>query len=135
MIVSHNPTFTCPDELESMQTHPEVSRKMHTEKRTLIYTNATADIQRHASIIGPVTKEKTMQILVRGRLVTISTDRVKPAYMLNETGRGTTTKTTKTFKPAADTTPTAAPHAVPPPSVARNTRSGRHVHFPAPFNS
>ncbi|XP_023710942.1 uncharacterized protein LOC111866330 [Cryptotermes secundus] len=77
-------------------------------------------------------KDKTMQILVRGRLVTVSTDRVKPAYMLNETGRGTTTKT---FNPAADETPTAVPHAVPPQPVQRTTRSGRHVHFPDRFSS
>jgi hypothetical protein len=38
-------------------------------------------------------REKIMKILVRGRPVTVSTDRVKPAYMLNETGRGTTPKT------------------------------------------
>jgi hypothetical protein len=34
-------------------------------------------------------REKTLQILVRGTPVTVSTDRVKPAYMLNETGRET----------------------------------------------
>jgi hypothetical protein len=63
----------------------------------------------------PSRKEKTMQVLVRGRLVTVSPDRVKPAYMLNETGPGTTTTT---FNPEADATPTVAPHAVPPPPVA-----------------
>ncbi|PNF43220.1 hypothetical protein B7P43_G15439, partial [Cryptotermes secundus] len=55
-------------------------------------------------------KDKTMQIPVRDRIVTMSTVRVKPAYMLNERGRGTTTKT---FKPAADETTTSFPHVVP----------------------
>jgi hypothetical protein len=75
-------------------------------------------------------KEKTLQILVRGRPVTVSTDRVKPAYMLKETGRGTNTN----LNPAADAAPTATPHAAPPPPVARTTRSGRHVRLPARFN-
>jgi hypothetical protein len=73
-----------------------------------------------------------MQILVHGRPVTVSADRVKPAYMLNETGRWTTTKT---FDPAADETPAAGPHAAPPPPIIRTTRSGLHVRFPARFNS
>ena len=76
-------------------------------------------------------REKTLQILVRGRPVNVSTDRFKPAYMLNETGRGTTT----TCNPLADATPASAPYAAPPPSVAHTTRSGCHVHFPARFNS
>jgi hypothetical protein len=42
-------------------------------------------------------------------------------------GRGTTTTT---FNPAADATP-----AAPPPPIALTTRSGRHVLFPARFNS
>jgi hypothetical protein len=61
---------------------------------------------------------KTMQLLVRGRPVAVSTDRVKPAHLLNETDRATTT-----FNP------TVAPPAAPPPPVARATRSGRHVRF------
>jgi hypothetical protein len=60
-------------------------------------------------------REKTMQILVRDRPITMSTDRVKPAYMLIETGCGTTTMT---FNPAADATPATATHAAPPPPVA-----------------
>jgi hypothetical protein len=62
--------------------------------------------------------EKIMNILVCGRPVTVSTDRVKPAYMLNDTSHGTTTKT---FNPAADATPAADPHAVPPPPIIRTT--------------
>jgi cleavage and polyadenylation specificity factor subunit 1 len=77
-------------------------------------------------------RKKTMQILVRDRPVTVSTNRVKPAYILNEIGCGTTTTT---FNPSADAAPVAAPHAATPPPVARTTRSGRHVCFPARFNS
>jgi hypothetical protein len=45
-------------------------------------------------------REKTLRLLVRGRSVTVSTDRVKPVYMLNETDRGTTTahRTDYTFR-------------------------------------
>jgi hypothetical protein len=42
--------------------------------------------------------EKTMQLFMRDRPVTMSTNRVKPSYMLNETGRGTTTTA---FNPTA----------------------------------
>jgi hypothetical protein len=77
-------------------------------------------------------REKTMQILVHDRPVTVSIDGVKPAYMLNEIGRRTTTTT---FNPIADANPVAVPHAMPPPPVTRTTRSGRHVCFPARFSS
>jgi cleavage and polyadenylation specificity factor subunit 1 len=75
-------------------------------------------------------REKIMKILVRGRPVTVSNDRVKPAYMPKEASRGTTDKT---FNPAADATPATGPQAVPPPTIIRTTRSGRHVRFPARF--
>jgi hypothetical protein len=68
-----------------------------------------------------------MQLLVRGRPATVSTDMVKPAYMLNKAGRETTTTT---FNSAADATPAAAPQL-----VTRTTRSRRHVRFPARFNN
>jgi hypothetical protein len=77
-------------------------------------------------------REKIMKILMRGKSVTVSTDRVKPAYMLNESSRGTTDKT---FNPAADGTPAAGSHAVPPPPIIRTTHSRRHVRFPARFNN
>jgi hypothetical protein len=76
-------------------------------------------------------RENIIKILVRGRPFTVSTDRVKSAYMQNETSRLTTTKT---FNPATDATPAAGPHAAPPPTIIRTTRSGRHVRFPARFN-
>jgi cleavage and polyadenylation specificity factor subunit 1 len=40
-------------------------------------------------------KEKPLKIHVRGRPVTVSTDRVKPAYILNETNRSATTNSTQ----------------------------------------
>jgi cleavage and polyadenylation specificity factor subunit 1 len=67
-------------------------------------------------------RAKTLQ-LVRGRPVTVSTDRVKPAYILNDTDRGN-------FNPRAATTPAIAPPATPPQPSTISTRSGRHIHFP-----
>jgi hypothetical protein len=55
----------------------------------------------------------------------------KPAYVLNETGCGSTT-----FSPSASTTPVIEPPATPPPPPAtQTTRSGRNVRFPARFNT
>jgi hypothetical protein len=51
-------------------------------------------------------KEKTLQVLVHGKPVTVSADRVKPAYVLNETDCGSTTS-----KSSANTTP-ATPHTI-----------------------
>jgi cleavage and polyadenylation specificity factor subunit 1 len=53
-------------------------------------------------------REKTLQLLVCGRPFTVSTDRVKPAYILNGSDRQST------FNPPAATTPAAAPPATPP---------------------
>jgi cleavage and polyadenylation specificity factor subunit 1 len=53
-------------------------------------------------------REKILQLLVRGRPVTVSTDRVKPAYILNGTDRGSN------FNPPAATSPATAPPAMPP---------------------
>ena len=74
-------------------------------------------------------RDKTMQILVRDRPVTVSTDRVKPAYMLNESSHGTHT----TFNPT--TTATPASPATPPQLAAKATRCGRQIRLPARFNS
>jgi hypothetical protein len=71
-------------------------------------------------------RDKTIRLLVRGRPTTVSTDRVKPAYMLSGTNQES---------PADNATPTVAPPTTPSPPVARTTRSGHHVHFPARFNS
>jgi hypothetical protein len=57
-----------------------------------------------------------LQLLVRGRPVTVSTDRVKPAYILNETNRGNNPN------PPAIATP-----ATPPQPPTKTTCSGRHT--------
>jgi hypothetical protein len=72
-------------------------------------------------------REKTLQLLVRGRPVTMSTDRVKMAYTLN----GTNGKTN--FTPPATITPTIPPPATPQQPPTKTTRSGCHIHFPAHF--
>jgi cleavage and polyadenylation specificity factor subunit 1 len=69
-----------------------------------------------------------LQLLVRGRPVTVSNDMVKPAYSLKGTDRG------RIFNPPAATTPAAAPSVTPPQPSRRTTRSGRHIHFPARLN-
>jgi hypothetical protein len=68
---------------------------------------------------------------LRGKPLTVPTDRVKPAYMLNESDNG---RYTLTSPPT--TTPTPAPSVShPPPPPTSTTRSGRHVRFPARFIS
>jgi hypothetical protein len=74
---------------------------------------------------GPLGKEKTLQLLVCGKPVTLSADRVKPAYVLNEADCGSTT-----FNPSASATPGIAP-----PPATQTTRCGRRVCFPARFNT
>jgi hypothetical protein len=74
-------------------------------------------------------KEKTLQLLVRGRPITVSTDTVKPAYILNGTDRRNTT-----FNPAVDATLAVAPPAMPPSPTTQDTHSNHHVHFPTVFN-
>jgi hypothetical protein len=70
--------------------------------------------------------DKTLQIVVRGRQVPVSTDRVKPAYTMDGTQHVTGSP------PAQPSSPPARPDATEPPP-ARTTRSGRNVHFPARF--
>jgi hypothetical protein len=68
---------------------------------------------------------KTLQLIVRGKPVTVSTDRVKPTYVLNETDRGGIN-----FNPSAKISPATAPPGTPPPLTAtQTTRSGRHIRF------
>jgi hypothetical protein len=70
-------------------------------------------------------REKTLQLLVRGKPVTVSADRVKPAYVLNEADCGSTI-----FNPLASATPDVAP-----PPATETTCCGRRVRFPAHFNT
>jgi hypothetical protein len=88
-------------------------------------------------------QEKTFKILVRGRSVTVSADRVKPAYTLNETDHGPThnkpaaTPTAATASPTMPTRPSQTPalSAKPSPPAAQTTRAGRHVRFPARYRT
>ena len=71
--------------------------------------------------------DKTLTIVVRGRHVTVSADRVKPAYILERTQHGTGSPPAQPrIAPAKPLAPTQPP---------RTTRSGRTVRFPARFTT
>jgi hypothetical protein len=68
-------------------------------------------------------REETLPLLVRGKPVTVSADRVKPAYLLDQPGNGS-----RTSNFPANTIPAPTPAATsPPPTASQTTRSGRHV--------
>jgi hypothetical protein len=73
-------------------------------------------------------REKTLQLLLRGRPVTVSTDAVKPEYILNGTDQGSN------INPPAASNPAAAPRAKPQQLSPKTIRSGSHIHFPARLN-
>jgi hypothetical protein len=76
-------------------------------------------------------RKETLQLLVRGKPITVSAGRVKPSYVLNKTDYGSTT-----FNPLASETPAIAPKATPPPPPAiKSRRSVRHVRFSTRFNT
>jgi hypothetical protein len=54
-------------------------------------------------------REKTLQLLMCGRPITVSADGVKPAYILNGTDCGN-----NSFNPLVDATPAVASPAIPP---------------------
>jgi hypothetical protein len=66
-----------------------------------------------------------MKLLVRGRPVTMSTDRVKPAYILNEAD----CRNTPSSGSPASTVPLLSP------TPTQTTRFGRHICFPVLFNT
>jgi len=71
--------------------------------------------------------DKTLTIVVRGRHVTVSADRVKPAYILERTQHRTDNPPGQPrIAPAKPLAPTQPP---------RTTRSGRTVRFPARFTT
>jgi hypothetical protein len=72
-------------------------------------------------------REKTLQLLERGKPVTVSTDWVKPAYVSDEPGHGSPTSNSPantTRAPTSEATP-------PPPTAIQSTSSCRHARFPA----
>jgi cleavage and polyadenylation specificity factor subunit 1 len=77
--------------------------------------------------------DKTFKIVVRGRQVTVSADRVKPAYLMEGTQHDTGSP------PAQPGSPPAQPISAPaqPDEIRteppKTTRSGRTVRFPARF--
>ena len=74
--------------------------------------------------------KKTLRIAINGRPVTVSTDRVKPAYIMVETdGRTMTARA-----PPEQTSQPAPQPSAPSPPAAVTTRSGRRVRLPARFN-
>jgi hypothetical protein len=66
------------------------------------------------------------QLLVRGKPVTVSADRVKPAYIFNETDFRNTV-----CNPAVNAISAIAP----PTTQLLKLRSNRHVRIPARFNT
>ncbi|CAK1579888.1 unnamed protein product [Parnassius mnemosyne] len=74
--------------------------------------------------------EKTFKIRVKGKVVTVSVDRLKPAYILSHSNDPTPTPSPP-LKPTPNPTPTPLPNTSPSPTTAcKTTRSGRRVHFP-----
>jgi hypothetical protein len=72
-----------------------------------------------------------LQIFSLGKHITVSADRVKPAYVL----KGTESEST-TFNPSGSATQSIAPWATQPPSpVTQTTRFGRHFLFSALINT
>jgi hypothetical protein len=75
---------------------------------------------------------KIFKIVVRGRQVNVSVDRVKPAYILEGTQHDITTNI---VSPPGQPHSAPATSVTPPTQAPRTTRSGRSVGFPARFNT
>lgn len=85
--------------------------------------------------------DKTYVLLIKGKHVTVSLDRLKPAYILNDrqipftSTTTTTTKTPPTYTTASDQLPSAITLGTKicsdvPSEPIRRTRSGRIIRFP-----
>jgi hypothetical protein len=75
-------------------------------------------------------RQKTLQLLMCSKPVTVLTDRIKLAYIMNEDCRNTT------FNPAANAMPfIALPATLLPPPATRTTHFGCHVRFATCFNT
>jgi hypothetical protein len=103
-----------------------VHKDLHNSTHVFLRQNATRRTL-EPSYSGPYQflsrREKTLWLLVCGKPVTVSADKVKLAYMLNEADCGSTI-----FNPLSSATADIAP-------ATQTTRSGRHVRFPARFNT
>jgi hypothetical protein len=121
--------------------HARPGTFIHKDLHTCTYIFLRQDANRSAlepPYSGPYRvisrREKTLRLLVRGNTITVSTDRVTPAYIFNEvdsipSDSNPAVTPTPPIAPPATPSATSPPH--PPPCT---TRSGRHVHFPARFN-
>jgi len=76
--------------------------------------------------------DKTFKIIVRGRQVTLSADRVKSAYIMEGTQHDITTNTRS---PAAQPHSAPATAVIPPIQASWTTHPGRSVCFPPRFNT
>lgn len=73
--------------------------------------------------------DKTFKLLVKGKQVTVTIDRLKPAFILADDACNDNNITTSLTPPVpAPTVPTQNPTTT--TRVVRTTRSGRRVHFP-----
>jgi hypothetical protein len=105
-----------------------VHKDLHNCKRVFLRQDATRRAL-EPPYSGPYQvlsrREKTLQLLVRGKPVSVSAERVKPAYVFNEADCGR-----PIFNPLASATPDIEPT----PSI-QTTRCGRRVRFPERFNT
>jgi cleavage and polyadenylation specificity factor subunit 1 len=76
-------------------------------------------------------RTKTMRIAINGRTVTVSTDRVKPAYIMVETHDHAATSQA----PTDQATKPAPQPSTPSQPVSRTTRSGRRIRLPVRFTT
>ena len=85
--------------------------------------------------------DKTLKIVVRGREITVSADRVKPAYVTDGAHHGTSSPPTQhrstpqpnQHNPSEQPAPTNIPAGAARTQPAQSTRSGRTIRFPARF--
>jgi cleavage and polyadenylation specificity factor subunit 1 len=75
--------------------------------------------------------KKTMRLAIKGRTVTVSTDRVKPAYIMVETHDHAATSQA----PLDQATQPAPQPSTPSQPVSRTTRSGRSIRLPVRFTT
>ena len=113
--------------------HASPATFIHKDHRDSTHVLLRQDATRRA-LVPPYTgphnviarTDKTLTIVVRGRQVNVSADRVKPAYVFEGTRHDTGSP------PAQPRNDTAKPVTTRPPQT---TRSGRTIHFPARFTT